>query len=69
MTSVKPGRLYPIPEAAQMLGIQPATLRDWVYRRRIEYVKLGRSVRVGDETIQKLIEAGTVPAKNERALK
>jgi hypothetical protein len=41
-------------------------LRGWVWRRSISYVKLGRAVRISDETIQRLIDRGTMPALEER---
>jgi hypothetical protein len=37
-------------------------LRGWIYRRAIPYVKVGRSVRISDDTIDDIIERGTVPA-------
>jgi hypothetical protein len=33
-----------------------------VWRRSIAYVKIGRAVRISDETIQKIIDRGTMPA-------
>jgi excisionase family DNA binding protein len=55
-------RLLNVTEVAARLGLTTATIRSWVYTRKIEYVKLGRSVRVSEDTIEKIIEAGTIPA-------
>ena len=57
------GRLLTIPEAAGLLGLKCATLRTWIWTRQIEYVKLGRSVRLRDEVIQDRIKQGTIPAR------
>jgi excisionase family DNA binding protein len=37
----EPDHLLDVDEAAAMLGIAPATLRNWAYQRRIRKVKLG----------------------------
>lgn len=55
-------RLLPVPEAAERLGLRPATLKDWIYRRRIEYVRVGRAVRIAENTITDIIARGTAPA-------
>jgi excisionase family DNA binding protein len=55
--------LITIPAAAEQLGLKPATIRDWIYQRKIPFVRLGRSIRLTEETIRALIEKGTVPAR------
>jgi excisionase family DNA binding protein len=55
-------RLRSLPQAAERLGVSVKCLRGWVYRRKIGYVKVGRAVRLSDETIQKIIDRGTMPA-------
>jgi excisionase family DNA binding protein len=59
-------RLMSLPQAAEELGITVNTLRAWVYRRKIGYVKIGRSVRVSESTIQRIIDRGTMPALEDR---
>jgi excisionase family DNA binding protein len=59
-------RLLTINQTADRLGLRPATIRAWIWRREIDYVKLGRSVRVREEVIQALVEDGTVPALKTR---
>ena len=56
-------RLLTIPEASECLGLKPATIRFWIWTRKIDYVKVGRAVRLRDDTILELVEQGTVPAK------
>ena len=55
-------RLLTIPEAADRLGLKPATVRFWIWTRRIGFVKVGRAVRLREDTILDIIERGTVPA-------
>lgn len=58
--------LKSLPQAADELGVTVSTLRAWIYRRKIPYCKIGRCVRVSDETIQRIIENGTIPALQEQ---
>jgi len=55
--------LLNVREFAAMTGVKPSTVRAWVFRREIEYIKIGRAVRFKRETARKLIDAGTVPAR------
>jgi excisionase family DNA binding protein len=67
MTAVKPlYKLKSLYQAAEELGVTVNTLRAWVYRRKIPYLKIGRCVRISDETIQQIILRGTVPAHEGR---
>jgi len=50
-----------INEAAEALGVKPATVRSWIWKRQIEYVKVSRAVRIPRSEIQRLIAAGTMP--------
>lgn len=59
-------RLLSLPEAAQRLGLSTKTLRAWVWTRRIDYCKIGRSVRIADDTVNRLIERGRIPALEGR---
>ena len=59
-------KLLTINDVAQLTGWKPKTVRMKVWRRELEFVKLGRSVRFREETINQLIERGTVPALEGR---
>ena len=50
-------------EAAEQLGLSPKTVWAWVYSRRLGFVRLGRSVRIPQATIEEFIEAGSIPAR------
>jgi excisionase family DNA binding protein len=66
MAIANAARLRTLPEAAERLGLSVKCLRGWVWRRSIPYVKVGRAVRISDQTIQSIIERGTVPALEGR---
>lgn len=55
-------KLLTVEEFAAALGWKPSTVRQKIWRRELDYVKIGRSVRFKPETVQRLIDAGTVPA-------
>lgn len=60
-----PDRLLDVHEAAALLGLAPATLYGWVYRRRLPVVKLSGPrgpVRFRASDIARLIERHTRPA-------
>jgi excisionase family DNA binding protein len=63
-TSRTQRKLFRIPQAVDYLGgaVKAATLRQWVWRRQIEFVRLGGAVCIPQEALDKLIEQGTVPA-------
>jgi hypothetical protein len=59
-------KLNSLPQAAEQLGVTVNCLRGWIYRRAVAYVKVGRAVRISDETIQRIIDRGTMPALEGR---
>jgi excisionase family DNA binding protein len=59
-------KMLTVAEAGERLGLSTATIRAWVWRRQIEYIRLGRSIRISDAVIADLIEKGTTPADHKR---
>ena len=56
--------LLTIPQAAERLALKASTLRAWVFFRKIECVRLSpRAVRISAREVERLIAAGTIPAK------
>lgn len=51
-----------VKEAAERLGVKASTIRSWVWKRQIEFVKISRSVRIPEKVIERLIHSGTKPA-------
>jgi excisionase family DNA binding protein len=58
-------KLRTLAEAAEMLGVTVDCLRSWIYRRKISYTKVGRCVRISEQTIEEIIARGTIPALEE----
>ncbi len=48
-------RLLTIREASERLGLRESTLRKWLFQKRIAYCKLGRSVRLPANVVEKMI--------------
>lgn len=59
-------RLLTVDEVARVTGWKPATIRQKVWRRELDYVKLGRNIRFKEEVIARLIEGSEVPALEQR---
>ena len=57
-------KLLRIPAAVEYMGgvVTAATIRQWVWRRKIETVRIGRAVCIPSDALDKLIERGTLPA-------
>jgi len=64
MASIR--KLLTVDDVAEMTGWKPKTVRMKVWRREIEFVKLGRSIRFREETINQIIDRGTIPALEPR---
>jgi excisionase family DNA binding protein len=48
--------LLNVEQAAEFLGLKPSTIRSWIVRRRISYVKLGdRAVRIRLSDLEALV--------------
>jgi excisionase family DNA binding protein len=58
--------LLSVEEFAAAVGWKPSTVRQKIWKREIEFVRMGRSVRFRPELVEKLIERGTVPALEQR---
>jgi excisionase family DNA binding protein len=58
-------KLLTVPQAAAALSLQSKTVRAWIGARRLGCVHLGGAVRVPSSEIERLIEAGSIPAKEK----
>jgi excisionase family DNA binding protein len=59
-------RLLTVDQFACLTGLKPKTVRQKIWRRDLEHVKIGRNVRLRAELVDELIERGTVPAVDRR---
>ena len=59
------GPLLSVDEAAEYLGVQPGTLRNWLSTRRLTYVKVGRLTRLSSDTLNRFITEHTVASVPE----
>ena len=57
-------KLFRVEEAAELTGLKPPTWRAWILRRRVGVVRLGKSVRIRMEEIDRLIREGTTPRRS-----
>lgn len=48
---------------AKFLGIKESTIRAWVHFRRIEFVRIGRRVKIPGAEIQRIVDEGTQPRR------
>lgn len=55
-------KLYKPAEAAEQLNMSERFVRRRIERNEIEYVKLGKSVRIPESELIRLVEQGKVPA-------
>jgi len=63
-SAVKPAaeleELLRIPAAARVLGIKEKTLRKWVWRRKITFVKVGRGIGFRPSDLREFINKNVV---------
>jgi excisionase family DNA binding protein len=52
-----------VAEATAVLGMKEATVRAWMLKRNVTYVKLGRVVRIPAKGLELQIERATVPSR------
>jgi len=61
-------KLLTVSQSAQYVGLSEVTLRHWISGRRIEVVRIGRSVRLSRASLDALIARSTVPADRRVAV-
>lgn len=58
-----------IPEVANKLGLKESTIRKMIFERRLPVVRIGRTVTIPEEHIEKLIREGYRPALDLNTIK
>ena len=56
-------KLLKIREAAERTNNPESTWRAWVLKRKVLVVKIGRSIRIPESEIDRMIKEGTIPAR------
>jgi excisionase family DNA binding protein len=59
-------QLLTVKEAAARTGHKEATWRAWILLRKVPYHKVGRSIRIAESDLTRLIEESRVPARASR---
>jgi excisionase family DNA binding protein len=60
------GKLLTLRECSEFTGHSVATWRAWVLHRKVPFYKVGRSVRIAEADLQRIIEQSRIPAKEEQ---
>jgi hypothetical protein len=57
-------RLLRLPEARDYLNgaVKLSTLRQWVWLRKVEAIRVGKSVCIAQDTLDRIVQEGTLPA-------
>jgi len=59
-------QLLTVKQTADLLGLKVATIRTWVYQRRLPCVRCGRAVRIPADAVDLFIKQNTIPAREHR---
>lgn len=65
LVAMSVGRLLTLRECSERTGHRESTWRAWVLHRRIPFYKVGRSVRVAEVDLQRMVEQSRIPAREE----
>jgi excisionase family DNA binding protein len=62
----KPKQFMTVAESASALSVSTKTIWNWIYARKIESVKLGRSRRISVDALRELTERDVTPVLEAR---
>jgi len=57
--------LYTAEEVRIALKVKMPTIRSWIHQERLPVIKVGRSVRIRESVLDKIIEEGLEAVKEE----
>jgi excisionase family DNA binding protein len=66
ITTTSRTKLLTVDELADALGLSPKTIRQWIWMRRVAYVRVGRLIRFRPEIVDEIVNRGSVPALEAR---
>jgi excisionase family DNA binding protein len=58
-------KVLSVRQASEALCLRESTVRAWIARRKLGFVRLGRSIRVPESEIARLLSEGRVPPAQE----
>lgn len=58
-------KMLTVKQAADMLGLTESAVRRWVLMRRISSYRVGRSVRIAESEIARILRQGFIPAREK----
>lgn len=58
---LKTKQMLSVSEAADALGLSEQTIRAWIAKRRMPYVRLGRAIRIPADAVREMVEKCTIP--------
>ena len=47
--------IYTVEEVAKLLKVSEATIRAWIQYKKIEFIKVGKSVRIKQSEVERLL--------------
>jgi excisionase family DNA binding protein len=59
-------KLLTVEEFADAVGMSPKTIRQWVWMRRVPFLRVGRAIRFRPSTVEEILKRSEVPALEER---
>jgi excisionase family DNA binding protein len=63
------GKLLTLRECSERSGLRESTWRAWILQRKVPFYKVGRSVRIAEADLERLIERAKVPAESAQRTK
>ena len=57
------GKLLTLRECSERTGNRESTWRAWILHRRVPFYKVGRSVRIAESDLERMIEQSRIPAR------
>jgi excisionase family DNA binding protein len=67
--SIGIGKLLTLRECSERSGLRESTWRAWILHRKVPFYKVGRSVRIAEADLDRLIERAKVPAESAQRTK
>ena len=60
------GKLLTLRECGERTRQVESTWRSWILNRKVPFYKIGRSVRIAESDLERIVEQARVPAREDR---